>query len=113
MRRTGGGEVMKPGRISRELRDAELGDPRRSRRLVQVASQMAGAPQRSVGAACGGWSEAIAAYRLLASPQVTSQKILGPHRRALLERAAAESCIGVIQDTSEMDFTPMKHMDGC
>lgn len=104
---------MKPGRISRELRGAELGDPRRSRRLVQVAAQMAGAPQRSVGAACGGWSEAMAAYRLLASPHVTPQKILTPHRRALLERATAQSCVGVIQDTSEIDFTAMKHMHGC
>ena len=104
---------MKPGRISRELRGAELGDPRRSRRLVQVATQMAHAPQRSPGAACGGWSEAMAAYRLLASAHVTPQKILTPHRRALLERAAAHSCIGVIQDTSEIDFTAMKHMQGC
>ncbi len=105
--------VMKPGRISRELRGADLGDPRRSRRLVEVASQMAQAPERSPGAACGGWSEAMAAYRLLASEQVTPEKILTPHRRALLERAAAQPCIAVIQDTSEMDFTVMKHMHGC
>lgn len=103
---------MKPGRISRELRGAELGDPRRSRRLVQVATRMAQAPDRSVGAACGGWSEAMAAYRLLASAQVTPEKILAPHRRALLERAAAKGGIAAIQDTTEIDFTAMEHMRG-
>jgi hypothetical protein len=104
---------MKPGRISRELGGADLGDPRRSRRLVQVAGHMAQAPDRSVGAACGGWSEAMAAYRLLAAPRVTPEKILEPHRRALLERAAAHGCLAVIQDTTETDFTSMKHMQGC
>ena len=103
---------MKPGRLSLELADAELGDPRRSRRLVQVAVRMAQAPERSLSAACGGWNESVAAYRLLAAPQVTPEKILAPHRQALQERAAALPCIAVIQDTTELDFTAMKHMEG-
>jgi hypothetical protein len=103
---------MKPGRLSRELADAELGDPRRSRRLVKVAACMARAPERSLSAACGGWNESVAAYRLLAAAQVTPDKILAPHRRALQERAAAQPCIAVIQDTTELDFTAMKHMEG-
>lgn len=103
---------MKPGRLSRELADAALGDPRRSRRLVKVAGRMAGAPERSLSGACGGWNESVAAYRLLAAPQVTPEKILAPHRQALLGRAAAQSTIAVIQDTTELDFTAMKHMEG-
>lgn len=103
---------MKPGRLSHELADARLGDPRRSRRLIQVAVSMAQAPGRSLSAACGGWNESVAAYRLLAAPQVTPDKILSPHRQALQERAAAQPCIAVIQDTTELDFTVMKHMEG-
>src|SRR5687767_5242515 len=103
---------MKPGRLSRELADAELGDPRRSRRLVQVAGRMAQAPECSLSAACGGWNESVAAYRLLSAPQVTPEKILAPHRQALQERASAQPCIAVIQDTTELDFTAMKHMEG-
>lgn len=103
---------MKPGRLSLELADAKLGDPRRSRRLVQVAGRMAQAPERSLSAACGGWNESVAAYRLLAAPQVTPEKILAPHRLALQERASALPCIAVIQDTTELDFTVMKHMEG-
>lgn len=103
---------MKPARITREFEGADLGDPRRSRRLVRVAESLAAAPQRNLCGACGGWAETVAAYRLLAAPQVTPEKILAPHRRALLERAASESALAVIQDTTELDFTRMKHMQG-
>jgi hypothetical protein len=103
---------MNPARITREFEGADLGDPRRSRRLVQVVERMGAAPERSLCGACGGWDEAMAAYRLLASPQVTPEKILAPHRRALLKRAASESVLAVIQDTTELDFTRMKHMQG-
>ena len=104
--------MKKPGPLSRELAGAALGDPRRSRRLVQVAGEMAQAPQRSICGACGGWNETVAACRLLAAPQVTPEKILAPHRRALRERAAGERCVAVIQDTTELDFTAMRHMQG-
>ncbi len=103
---------MKPARLSRELAGADLGDPRRSRRLVQVAGSMAGAPERSLSAACGGWNQSVAACRLLAAPQVRPEKILAPHRQALQERAEAQSTIAVIQDTTELDFTAMRHMEG-
>src|SRR5687767_9281724 len=94
--RAGGSPRMKPGRITREFEGAELGDRRRSRRLVRVAERLAAAPERSLCAACGGWDESMAAYRLLAAPQVTPQKILAPHRTALLDRAAAVRCVAVI-----------------
>ena len=103
---------MKPARITREFEGADLGDPRRNRRLVRVAERLAAAPERSLSGASGGWDESMAAYRLLAAPQVTPEKILAPHRRALLERAASESALVVIQDTTELDFTRMKHMEG-
>lgn len=103
---------MKPARISREFEGADLGDPRRSRRLVRVAERLAAAPERHVCGACGGWDETVAAYRLLAAPQVTPEKIFAPHRAALVERAASECALAVIQDTTELDFTRMKHMEG-
>lgn len=101
-----------PGRLSRELADAEPGDPRRSRRLVKVAESMAAVPERSVSSSGGGWNETVAACRLLSAPQVTPEKILAPHRSAVAERAAACRCVAVIQDTTELDFTAKKHMAG-
>ena len=105
---------MNPARLTRdEFEGADLGDPRRSRRLVKVAQRLAASPELSISAACGGWGETMAAYRLLAAPQVTPEKVLAPHRAALLERAAAVSCVVVIQDTTELDFTRMTQMEGC
>jgi hypothetical protein len=106
---------MKPGRLSDELSGIQLGDPRRNRRLVKVAQAMAESPQLSLSAACGGWNETMGAYRVLGSAGVSVEKILAPHRRALLERAEAmpSRAVAVIQDTTELDFTRMKHMEGC
>jgi hypothetical protein len=103
---------MNPARLTHEFEGADLGDPRRSRRLVKVARRLAASPERSLSAACGGWGETMAAYRLLAAPGVTPENVLAPHRAALLERAATVSCVAVIQDTTELDLTRMTHMQG-
>ena len=63
----------------------------------RVAARLAQAPASSISAACGGWAESMAAYRLLNAPEVTPGAILAPHRRALLARAATVPCVLVIQ----------------
>ena len=102
-----------PDRIEHDFLEADLGDARRNRRLGRVAAQLAQAPAASISAACGGWAEAMAAYRLLYAPEVTPGAILVPHQRALLARAATVPCVLVIQDTSEIDFSHMPAMEGC
>ena len=102
-----------PDRIEHEFLGADLGDARRNRRLSRVAAHLAQAPTLSISAACGGWAESIAAYRLLNAPEVTPEAILAPHQRALLARAATLPCVLVIQDTTELDFSHMKTMKGC
>ena len=117
-----------PDRIEHDFLGADLGDARRNRRLGRVAAQLAQAPAASISAACGGWAEAMAAYRLLHAPQVTPGAILAPHQRALLARAATVPCVLLVQDTTEeeegnredgrwaspeIDFSHMKAMEGC
>src|SRR5438477_11952005 len=102
-----------PDTIEDEFSGAELGDVRRNRRLGRVASGMAEAPAASVSGACGGWAESMAAFRLLNAPEVTPKAILAPHQGAILARAAASPCVLVIQDTTELDFSTMKTMEGC
>jgi hypothetical protein len=102
-----------PDRIEHEFLGADLGDARRNRRLCRVAAHLAQAPAASISAACGGWAEAMAAYRLLHAPEVTPGAIRAPHQRALLARAATAPCVLVIQDTTEIDFSHMKMMEGC
>lgn len=101
-----------PESIEDEFIGADLGDARREARLGRVAGRLFAAPGASISAACGGWKESMGAYRLLHSAPVTPQALLAPHREALLQRAAAQPCVLVIQDTTELDFTTMKTMAG-
>src|SRR5947209_19017741 len=58
---------------------AQLGDPRRSRRLVRVAAQMAADPQGSLPREMGGdWAALKAAYRLVRADGVPHQAISRP-----------------------------------
>src|SRR6185295_15508543 len=47
-----------------ELGRAQLGDARRTRRLVQVATSLGAQPTASIPTACGSWAATKAAYRL-------------------------------------------------
>ena len=51
-----------PDDFTDEFADADLGDRRRSLRLEKVAAALAKSPAASISAACGGWSETMAAY---------------------------------------------------
>lgn len=102
--------------MSEDIRDeftgADLGDERRERRLDKMAAAMASTPAASISAACGGWNETMAAYRLLNSPKATPEALLAPHQQAVADRAAEYECVLIPQDTTEGDFTHMKAMKG-
>jgi len=95
-----------------EFSNAELKDLRRTRRLGTVVAAMAKAPGLSISAACGGWSETMAAYRLLNCKHVTPAALLAPHRQAMVERCAQYACVAVSQDTTELDYSHMKETEG-
>lgn len=58
---------------------AQLGDPRRSKRLVSVAACMAADPQGSLPRETGGnWGALKAAYRLLRADGVSHEAISRP-----------------------------------
>lgn len=62
--------------IKKELADIDLGDKRRDRRIMRLASRMAEVPSESLRAGSGGWSEAMAAFRLFQELDYTSHKAL-------------------------------------
>src|SRR5580658_2739457 len=101
-----------PDRIEDEFLDVALGDCRRNARAGQVAGRLFESPAASISAACGGWTEAMGAYRLLNHSETTPSLLIAPHQEMLLRRATTESCVLVIQDTTELDFTHMKTMTG-
>ena len=92
-----------------------LGDERLTKRLPTVVSRMMDSPDASIQSACRGWDEAMGAYRFLNNTSVTPEAIVESHREALLERAKAqppENDLVFIQDTTELDYTAKKQMEG-
>lgn len=85
--------------------DVQLGDPRRTRRLVQIATALAARPSASLPAQLRDPAALKATYRLLASDAVTFAAVLGPHRAQTRAAAAREPVVLVVQDTTELDFT--------
>lgn len=98
--------------FTNEFAETDLKDLRRSRRLLKVVTAMEKSPAASISAACGGWSETMAAYRLLNCEDVTADALLAPHRQATTLRCAGHACVAVSQDTTEFDFSHMKETEG-
>ena len=88
-----------------ELGTSQLGDARRTKRLVQLAEQRAAQPTASIPQACGDAAATKAAYRFYANADFPPQAILTPHRRATEQRVAQEQLVLAVQDTTILDYT--------
>jgi len=84
---------------------ANLGDVRRTRRLVKVAEQMAGNSDGSIPQQTGRLADMKAAYRLFAQEAVTHEAVCSPHWHRTREQAGALPMVFLAQDTTELDFT--------
>jgi hypothetical protein len=88
----------------------QLGDKRRTKRLVQVAEQIGNNPAASLPNQIERWSDLKAAYRLFDGDKVTFEAIARPHWE-LTKQAASGRCL-VIGDTTEFDFGKDREIDG-
>jgi hypothetical protein len=88
----------------------DLGDKRRTKRLVQVAEQVASNPSASLPNQIERWGDLKAAYRLFDSDRVTFEAIVRPHWE-LTKQAAKGRCL-VISDTTELDFGKNRDIKG-
>jgi hypothetical protein len=88
----------------------DLGDKRRTKRLVQVAEQIANHPSASLPNQIERWSDLKAAYRLFDGDGVTFEAIVRPHWE-LTKQAAKGRCL-VIGDTTEFDFGKDREIEG-
>jgi hypothetical protein len=98
-------------RIARQLGRAELGDPRRSRRLERVARKIAAAPSASLPLALEDDAEIQAAYRLANNPRVTFEAVLAPHIEATVQAASEAREVLVIHDTTDCSFPSLDPAD--
>ena len=88
----------------------ELGDKRRTQRLVQVAEQIGSNPSASLPNQLELWSDLKAAYRLFDCRAVTFEAVARPHWE-LTKRSAEGRCL-VIGDTTEFDFGKDRIIEG-
>jgi hypothetical protein len=88
-----------------EMQTANLGDKRLNKRLTVLLDTLGSQPEASIPTACGGWAETKAAYRFFGNKNVSSNKILEPHRMATLERIRQHNTVLLIQDTTTLNFS--------
>lgn len=89
---------------------AELGDRRRTTRLVDAAAAMVRHPDASLPAALADPAALKATYRLLANDAVAADAILAPH--VAQPRAAATGGVTLlVQDTTPLDFSTHAAID--
>jgi hypothetical protein len=84
---------------------APLGDPRRNRRLVNLAHKLAASPGGTLPQAFGDWAELKAAYRFLASPSASFERIIAPHLERTQARCREPGEYLIIEDTTLLDYS--------
>lgn len=94
----------------RNFASAQLGDVRRTRRLVQVAAAIARDPEESLPEQLVEWSDLKAAYRLFDGEGVTFDAVAGPHW-GLRQECGAGRCL-LVSDTASLNFTPQRKIPG-
>lgn len=91
--------------IQDEFETIQLGDKRRNDGARSLLATLAANPQQSINAACNGWDESKAAYRLFDNPKVDPDAVLAAHAEQTRQRIRQESVVCVAQDTTELDYT--------
>ena len=91
---------------------AELGDARRTRRLVRLAMQMAANSSGSIPQQTGNAADMRAAYRLFAEEDVTHAAICQPHFEQTRAAAQHLPLVLLVQDSAQLNFTAHAHCDG-
>ena len=91
---------------------ADLGDRRRTRRLVRLATQMAGNSSGTIPQQTGTVADMKAAYRLFSAEDVTHDAVCEPHFAQTREAAGRLAMVFLLQDTAELNFTAHRCCEG-
>jgi hypothetical protein len=90
--------------------NCQLGDKRRTNRLIQVAQDIASNPSASLPSQIEAWGDLRAAYNLFDRDEVTFEAIARPHWELTKQRATGRNL--VIGDTTELDFGKNRQIEG-
>src|SRR6266700_2091061 len=81
---------------------ADLGDLRRTDRLVKMATAIAENPSASLPESMRDWAETLAAYRFLDNEAVTHEQIMLPHWMTTRQEAMRHSRVLLAADTTDV-----------
>lgn len=90
---------------------AELGDRRRTRRLVEAAARIAAHPEKSFPQVFN-WNELRGFYRLCDQPQATTAAVQRPHWEQTRRAMGRQKLVLILHDTTELDFSSHFHLTG-
>lgn len=97
------------GWAERQFGEAELGDKRRTKRLVAMGDKIARQAGQSLPKQFGGQGSALtAAYRFFGNEAIAPADVQSAHRQAVAATCREHPLILCVQDTSELDFTGRK-----
>lgn len=89
----------------RELGGAELGDARRTKRLVRLGASLAEESHGTLPQSLHNWAELKAAYRLLGEPDVDYDSILQPHWTRVRSACGHSEDVLLVEDTTSLDYS--------
>ena len=95
-----------------EFKNADLGDKRRTERLIDIAETLGQNPQASFPEACQDRAELKAFYRFFDNDQIEPSAILESHVEATIERASEHKRVLAPQDTTYLDWTAHPSTEG-
>lgn len=91
--------------------DAQLGDVRRTRRLVSLADTLTRHPGGSLPEKLRNPAELEALYHLMKTETVTHASVLAPHQQRTLKKITEhDGPVLILHDTTELDFTKRKSL---
>ena len=88
-----------------EFAEAELGDLRRTTRLIELATGLAQNPRASLPEARGNSAMLKAAYRFFSNDDIDPQDVLSSHIESTYSRLDKVPLVLAVQDTTEVDWT--------
>jgi len=98
--------------VEEELGTAQFYDLRLNRRLFQLTRDFYSQPQAPIPQACGTHAKSKAAYRFFENKRVSMNEVLSAHLESTIERIKPCDVVLAVQDTTSVDYTGHRGMEG-
>ena len=95
-----------------EFGHAELGDERRTERLLMIATAFAQQPTAPIPQACGPGPATQGAYRFFENDDIDPEAIRDAHHQSTLERVRLAPVVLALQDTSSLNYSTHPQTEG-